>query len=305
MAKGEDHIKVSAVLPWFVCMLLVLALIFVMVKQRGGEVGIYEAVIRENEILSVMRLNLLRAAEAEKSAVLAITDEESQRFADQARAAAAGVDKARWELAPLMEQDHSGPETARISEFDRCWTEFLKLDQLLLDLAVQNTNLHAANLALTKGTEIISHLEGSLTELIDLSAPGDENGQVVRLSYRALVAGIKIHDLYAPHIKAEADEQMDEIEKDIEANEQILTSSLNELADIVTGERLDTVNGARATYAELAKVTSEIIDLSRKNTNIKSLELSLGKKRLITAQCDEALSAFQELIQGRSTKATR
>ena len=214
MDKSQERIKISTLFPWFVILMLILTLIFVMAKRRGGEKGIFETVIRENEIVSSMRVNLLRAAEAEKSAVLAITDAESRKFADQARLAAAGVDKARKELAPLVEQDHSAKETALIAEFDQCWTEFQKLDQLLLDLAIQNTNLHAANLALTKGTEAVNRLEGHLTRLIDSSASGGGNGRAVKLSYQALVAGLKIHDLYAPHIEAETDDQMDQNRKE-------------------------------------------------------------------------------------------
>ena len=69
MGKDEDRIKISAFLPWFVCLILFVALTFVLLKQRGGEVGVFETVIRGNEHLSAMRLNLFRAAEAEKSAV--------------------------------------------------------------------------------------------------------------------------------------------------------------------------------------------------------------------------------------------
>jgi hypothetical protein len=305
MDKSPDRMKFSTLLPWFIILMLVLALIFVMAKNPAGEKGVFETVIREDEIVSSLRVNLLRAAEAEKSAVLAITDEESRKFADQARLAAAAVEKARKELTPLVEQDHSAKETALIAEFDQCWTEFQKLDQRLLDLAVQNTNLHAANLALTKGTEAINRLEGHLTRLIDSSTSGGENGRVVKLSYQALVAGFKIHDLYTPHIKAETDEQMDQIEKNIRANEEIMKNSLNELAGRVQGKWLDQVKEAKEGYAELAGITNTILVLSRKNTNIKSLDLSLGKKRLITAQCDEVLKTLQELIRSRETKATR
>lgn len=306
MDKGQNRVKVSILFPWFIILVLVLALAFVLMKHHGEQgPGTYGIVIRENEILSGMRLSLMRAAEAEKSSVLAITDEESVKFADQARIAATEVDGARKELASLIGQDNSVEEDALISEFDGCWTEFLKLDQLLLDLAVQNTNIRAANLAFTNGAEAVHLLERSLTRLIDSKNPEGGNSQVIRLAYQALVAGIKIHDLYAPHIEAETDEQMNRIEKDIGANEVVLVNSVDKLARIMGGTELDTVKDAMAAQQELKRVTREIISLSRKNTNIKSIRLSLGKKRLITAQCDEVLGAFQELIRGKDIKATR
>lgn len=305
MTGEKKRIKAGTALPWFICLVLVLALIFALLKQHGGEVATNKTLIRENDLISSMRVNLLRAAEAEKSSVLAVTDEESKRFADQARLAAKNVDKARGELAPLIERDDDARETAGMAEFNRCWTEFQKLDQLVLDLAVQNTNIQAANLALTKGAAALGHLEQSLGGLIDSAPPDGTNSRIIKLSYQAIVAGLKIHDLYSPHIEAETDEQMDRIEKDIRANEKILSDSLKKLSGIVPTGKAKDLAEAEAARNELAGVTDEIIKLSRKNTNIKSLELSLGKKRLITAQCDEALSAFQELIQDRGSKATR
>jgi hypothetical protein len=41
------------------------------------------------------------------------------------------------------------------------------------------------------------------------------------------------------------------------------------------------------------------------NTNIRSFELSLGRKRKIAAQCDEVLTGLQEAVLDRSFKATR
>ncbi|MGC8493228.1 MAG: hypothetical protein ACP5SH_15975 [Syntrophobacteraceae bacterium] len=298
--------KVKTVLPWFIALLLVFALIFLVVKQRGGRVGVYETAVRENDMVSSMRLNLLRAAEAEKSAVLAPTDEESQRFADQARVAATNVDKTRRELGRLIEKDDSTGETTRMGEFDRCWKKSENLDRLILGLAVQNTNLHATSLALTKGAAVVRDLERNLTSLIDSGGPESRNVRTVRLAYQAIVAGLKIHDLYSAHIDAETGEQMAGIEKKIEGNEQILASSLKELTSSINGSGRGAVKDATADTVELGKITKKIIALSRENTNIKSLKLSLGKKRLITAQCDDILSTLQEVIRNRgTTNATR
>jgi hypothetical protein len=53
------------------------------------------------------------------------------------------------------------------------------------------------------------------------------------------------------------------------------------------------------------EVNKEIVRLSRMNTNVKSLQLSLGRKRKIAAQCEEILNSLQNAIQSRSFKATR
>jgi hypothetical protein len=51
--------------------------------------------------------------------------------------------------------------------------------------------------------------------------------------------------------------------------------------------------------------TDRILEWSRQNTNIKSFELSLNRKRKITAQCEEILTKLQDAIQSRTFKATR
>jgi hypothetical protein len=53
------------------------------------------------DLVGRMQFALFSASEAEKSAVLAITDQDSQTFADQARTASAEVERERQELGKL------------------------------------------------------------------------------------------------------------------------------------------------------------------------------------------------------------
>ena len=92
------------------------------------------------------------------------------------------------------------------------------------------------------------------------------------------------------------------------AEERLAAQSLAELAELagsVEGTRRDAVLQAKTAFADFIQVTAEVVVLSRQNSNIRSLELSLGRKRNLTAQCDETLAAFQKVVQSRSFKATR
>lgn len=48
-----------------------------------------------------------------------------------------------------------------------------------------------------------------------------------------------------------------------------------------------------------------IVALSRRNSNVRSLELSLHTKPALTAACDASLRALQEMLAHEDIKATR
>ena len=52
-------------------------------------------------------------------------------------------------------------------------------------------------------------------------------------------------------------------------------------------------------------INGEIVKLSRRNTNVRSLALSLGRKRTLTAQCDDDLRALEEALATYRINPTR
>jgi hypothetical protein len=81
--------------------------------------------------------------------------------------------------------------------------------------------------------------------------------------------------------------------------------SLLNLKALIPEEKRVPLQEAETAYDEFSKVTAEVVDLSRQNTNIKSFELSLGRKRVATAECDEILLALLKVVQSKEFKATR
>jgi len=257
------------------------------------------------DLLSRMRINLLKSVEAEKSAVMADTDESSQTLADEARKTDEALEKDRRDLDLLIKQDPTDQEIKLLQEFDRSWSEFRKTDQVLLEFAVQNTNLKAAHISFIQGSEAVKAFEEPLNQLVATKPFYKDDYEIADLVSKAVVAGLKIHYLHAPHIAAANDDQMDKIEADIKQNEEVIRHSLNGLKNLVPNFGQPSLQKARVAYDELVKVTTRVIDLSRQNTNIKSFEMSLGRKRKVTAQCDEILLSLQEAVRSRSFKATR
>ena len=54
-----------------------------------------------------------------------------------------------------------------------------------------------------------------------------------------------------------------------------------------------------------SELNAQLIALSRRNTNVRSLALSLGQKRMLTATCEDSLRALQDALGKRGFSATR
>ncbi|WP_319586663.1 MCP four helix bundle domain-containing protein [uncultured Desulfobulbus sp.] len=285
-----------------------IVLFAVMAKQNGdspSKNSPYENTLEKKRILSQMRIDLLKSVEMEKNAVMALTDQESIDFANQSRAASATVGQNLNILRSLVDAIPSPDEQKLMNEFTTCWAEFGKLDQVILELAVENTNLKAAALSRGKGAETMQKFEQALEYILQSSPGMQDESRIAGPVSRALIAGLKIYNLHSTHIAEAIDEKMDQIEAQMKTEENNVADSLAVLSDLVGAESLEAVSQAKTAFAEFAAVTAEVMQLSRKNSNVKSMELSFGKKRRIAAQCDTVLAAFQETAHNKTYKATK
>ncbi len=272
---------------------------------RPGLGDVLDKVLKKNELVSTMRINLHASVEAEKSAVLADTDETSRQFADQAAEASRAVEQARKALGHLIETGQVSQEMEILREFNNCWERFQEIDRTLLPLAVQNTNLKALSLSFGPASAALKRMELAIGALIAGNSSSAEAPQIVKLSFEALTAAIKIHASQAPHIAEVNDAKMDEMEAAMGSYDHEVNDALDHLGAMIDKNSRPSLDTARAAYQEFKELNVEVIRLSRENSNVRSLSLSLGQKRKVTAQCEERLSALQDAVQSTGFKATK
>ena len=53
---------------------------------------------------------------------------------------------------------------------------------------------------------------------------------------------------------------------------------------------------AASSYARFSTIRTQILKLSRENTNVRSLAISLNQKRKVTLLCQDALNALKQAI---------
>ena len=258
------------------------------------------------EVISRMRINLLKSTDLEKGAVMAITDEESRTLAEQSRKSADAVERDYDELKVLIDAAKIDKEIKLMKEFNDNWSNFRMIDRELLSLAVENTNIKAANLSYTSAAQALANIERLLSELMDVPKSDRERALMARLVYQAVTAAFMIYSLEAPHINEAEDKKMDELENLMAANEKKTLNALRNLSRLTDQHGSTILNDASAAFSKFMEVNREVVRLSRMNTNIKSLQLSLGRKRNVATQCEAILNSLQDTVQtGRSFKATR
>jgi hypothetical protein len=248
------------------------------------------------DLVSRIRLALASASEAEKSAVLAVTDQESQTFADHARRATAEVEQARGELGELLKTGGTQGEKALFSQFSELFAEFQHIDKELLDLAVKNTNIKAYGLAFGSAAGALNDMNAALSHLIESVAGSPEEKKVMPLAYQVEISGLRLQTLLPPHIAEEGDRKMDELEALMSKEDRLIHKNLDELMAFPKVNRNADLAAAVSSYARFGKIKTQILALSRENTNVKSLSISLNQKRKVMLLCQDTLDKLQQAI---------
>jgi len=307
----------SEYLPWSIAGLAILAaLVAVISLLRPGESPAQQLAQKASRVDLVSRLQvaLASASEAERSAVLATTDADSQAFADQARAALAEVERARADLAPLVARADLGRERALLDRFAGEFGGLRRGAEEVLGLAVRNTNLKAYALAYGPAAQAVGALDGALARLAERRQGAPEGRAVGHLAARARISALKVQVLLPPHIAEESAQEMDRLEAAMAAEARQAGQALERLAAIPGAVGDPDLAAARAAWATFLEVEARILALSRENTNVTSLALSLNQQRKAMAVCVEALLALQQAVleepiagvtYGRSPNPTR
>ena len=246
---------------------------------------------RRIALVESMRLNLASASEAEKSAVMAVTDADSQTYADQARAAATTVEQARKELGDLLQTGGTRNEKDSLAQFSQAFAEFQRIDTELLDLAVKNTNLKAYSLAFGPAAAALQEMGAALARLVT------DDLKVTRLADDARIAALRLQALLPPHIAEENDQKMDEMEALMAREDRVVRKDLEDLATMPNLTGNPDLKAAASDYARFTDIKSQILKLSRENTNVRSLTISLGQKRKAMLMCQDALASLKTAIE--------
>ena len=251
-----------------------------------------------------LRIQFTQASNAANQAVMADTDEASTDFAKRAAEAKKQVQADIEALRPVLNELNYTDEMRLLDEFVAAFTEYRDLDGRILDLAVQNTNLKAQRLSFGDAQQSADAFAQALNAIVP-TAPAADTWRLKALVAGAIADLRAIQVAQAPHIAEADDAAMTRIEQQMKTSEANVRSALDSLGPLAPSSMQPRVAEARAAFDRFMSVNAQIIDLSRRNTNVRSLMLSLNEKGKTTNACEQSLRALQEALSKRGGSGSR
>ena len=257
-----------------------------------------------HRIASRLRVEFSHAADASNRAVMADTDEASRAAAHDAEQATQAVDKDTDALRQVLEHLSDRDEAELMDKFKARWVQYKALDADILPLAVENTNIKAQRLAFGPAQDAVTAYRQLVDAAAKMAAPANAAAADAAAA-RGSAAVLDIQVVEARHI-AESDETaMTRMEAAMTSSQDAARKALESLTRLAPGGAAALLAGASAALDKLIAANTEIVTLSRRNSNVRSLALSLGKKRAVTAECDDLLQALEDSLAKHHYAATR
>jgi hypothetical protein len=256
--------------------------------------------VEARRLAAELQVSFANANEEANRAVLADTDEASAAAAKESEADSSAAQGAIDQLEPHLKSLGYQDEISSLQRFRAKFDECRKLDAEILPLAVENTNLKAQRLSFGEAQESADAFGAAVDAAAAASRSVDGELQAARA--RASVLAMQV--LQAKHIAEANDTAMDQMEKQMAELERSARAAVGRLRSL-GGEAGRELERATAALDRFVNVNQQIVQLSRRNTNVRSLALTLGRKRVVAAEAEDQLRSLGEALAAHTFQGTR
>ncbi|MDP9151789.1 MAG: hypothetical protein M3O36_17845 [Myxococcota bacterium] len=273
---------------------------------RGEPASLLNELAEARRVSADLRLQFSQASDASNRAVMADTDEASVAFAHEAEQGKQAVHMDVEKLAPHLHSLGYAAEARWLEEFTRRFADYGRLDETVLALAVENTNLKAQRLSFGPAHQAADQFRDALDALVSSAAAKSASKSercIESVAARAILAVRDVQVLQAPHIAEADDAAMSRIEAEMSRLHAVAADAVRELAR--RAEAQPTLEAASASLERFTDLSAQIVALSRRNSNVRSLALSLRDKPPLTARCEDSLRSLDEALAKEGFSATR
>ncbi|HEX6245178.1 MAG TPA: hypothetical protein VFZ61_29855, partial [Polyangiales bacterium] len=205
--------------------------------------------------------------------------------------------------ALLHELDYA-EELTLLRQVRDALTAYAAQERSILALAREKSNRKALELAFGDVARAADAFRQTLRQL-SASAKGKTAPAVQLQCANAALAVCELQLLEAPHIVEADDESMERLEQQMEQQLEETRKALALLATNPAPEARPQLEAANAGLERVLELHAELLQLSRRNTDVQALSLSLEQKRSLQASCQEALAELSDAMERRAHPATR
>ena len=260
--------------------------------------------VEARRVASDLQVQFTRAADAANRSVMSDTDDDAKAAAREAEQATQTVLSDVSQLESILKSMGYSEELGFLDTFKGRFAEYQKLDAEILPLAIENTNVKAQRLSFGPAREAANAFRTALEAAVKMARPADAS-RVDALAARAVISILEIEVLQAPHIAEAEDAAMTRMEVQMTASEAAARKGLEQIKSLLPPDAGPQLTAAVAALDRFKTINTDLIKLSRQNSDVRSLALTLGRKRVLTAQCDDQLRGLQEALTKHTNPATR
>lgn len=261
--------------------------------------------LQARDLASELGLELTEAITASNRAVMATSEDKAKTFAEEAAHQTGAIERDRVRLATLLRGLDYTDVLRLLDSFAAGLARYRELDREVLGLAVESSNLKAQKLSFGPAAQTVDAMGAALARAVD-AATGASSCQLRALLWRAAADVRELQALQAPHIAAAEDAVMTALEQRMSALETDAHTQLQAARSARASAELHAdVAVAQTEFERFLTVHREILALSRRNSNVHSLELALGQHRLLALDCQGTLRVIRRELQTRGFRATR
>lgn len=255
-------------------------------------------------LASDLQVQFTTAADAANRSVMSDSDDDARAAAREAEQATQAVLRDVGQLESILKSMGYSEELGFLDTFKGRFGEYQKLDAEILPLAIENTNVKAQRLSFGPDREAANAFRTALEAAVKMARPADAS-RVDSLAARAVTSVLEIEVLQAPHIAEAEDAAMTRMEEQMAASEGAARKGLEQIRTLLPPDASTHLTAAVAALDRFTTINADLVKLSRQNSDVRSLALTLGRKRVLTAQCDDQLRGLQEALAKHTNPATR
>jgi methyl-accepting chemotaxis protein len=260
--------------------------------------------IRDSELASDIRRNLLYAVRAQKNAVISLDDKRSHAFAEQSRAAARKVEELRLELVKRRGTDPSMTIRQALEVFNQNWREYQPMEAEVLKLAEQNTNAKAEQLYHGDASKKLLAFVAALDALAKQADARVDDAKATPAGLAGLLRqarrvadlkaeGFRYQAVLAAHIPSTGDDKK-RLDQQLDRRHQEILASLKDLVTTADARDRGQAERAQELWRDYQDTADKVSALSREDSVNRASALTLGRAYEVSDVCDRQLKALKE-----------